>query len=427
MEVPGRILSPLSLNERIGSLDTLRGVALLGILVMNIRNFALPLKDFDNPAFPVAPAETSDVWCWAVANIFFEDKMIGIFSMLFGAGIIVMTARAGAGLRPIVLHYRRMCWLLVIGLLHAYLLWYGDILNTYAICGALIFPFRRFSPAMLISLGLAVIIVAVGIRAQGPMSATVFPPPLAAAQASPEQPKKQSNADRIIKEAMENEAAAYHGSWVALARWRAKLNTFWHYHGVVGFNLWRCAGFMLIGMGLLQLGLIGASRPAHVYAALMVGGYVVGLTLCLMGFWPQLSRVLGRTTPLAPAAREMWGLIAWTARYLGAVALAIGHVGLVMFACQSRRLSILLAPLASVGRMALSNYLMHTLIAVLMFDGWAFGQWGTWRFSELTMLVAGVWAVQIILSPLWLSFFRYGPVEWAWRSLTYWKVQTIAS
>jgi uncharacterized membrane protein YeiB len=157
----------------------------------------------------------------------------------------------------------------------------------------------------------------------------------------------------------------------------------------------------------------------------MIGGYVVGLTLCLMGFWPQLSRALGRSTPLAPECRQMWGLIAWTVRYLGAVAVAIGHVGLVMLLCRSRWISVLLTPLARVGRMALSNYLMHTLIAVIIFDGWAFGQWGTWRFNEFSLLVVCVWGAQLIISPLWLHFFQYGPVEWAWRSLTYWRLQPL--
>src|SRR5690242_768839 len=117
--------APLPERDRIYSLDVLRGVAVLGIFVMNLRNFALPLQEFNNPAFPEPPARTIDLWAWAIGDIFFEDKMIAIFSMLFGAGIVIMSGRAAPlGFRPALLHYRRMFWLFLIGLAHAYGLWY---------------------------------------------------------------------------------------------------------------------------------------------------------------------------------------------------------------------------------------------------------------------------------------------------------------
>lgn len=404
--------------ERIRSLDVIRGFAVLGIFLMNIRNFALPIRQFDNPGFPSPPPTNGDLWCWSVANILFEDKMIGIFSMLFGAGIIVMTSRA---MRPLVMHYRRMFWLLVIGLIHAFLMWYGDILNTYAVCGMVLFPFRRMKPSLLLATGLLVLSVAVGIRAAEPMSRTIWPP----AASTPEQPEKESASDRIIRESMETEAAAYRGSWLDLVRWRAKLNIFWHYYGVIDFNFWRCAGFMLIGMGLVQLGVLSATRPTSLYVAMALGGYAIGLTMCLVGFWPQCSRVLSRTAPLAPESRAMFGLIAWTMRYFGAVALAIGHIGLLLLLCRAGELTLLLAPFAAAGRMALSNYLMQTVIAMAIFDGWACAQWSQWRFTEFTTLVVCVWVAQLILSPFWLRFFQFGPIEWAWRSLTYWKIQSM--
>jgi uncharacterized protein len=119
----------------------------------------------------------------------------------------------------------------------------------------------------------------------------------------------------------------------------------------------------------------------------------------------------------------MLGNMAWTARYVGAIGVAVGHVGVVMLLCRARALAVVLAPLAAAGRMALSNYLMQTVVSVLIFDGWAGKQWGTWRFGEFTLLVVGVWVVQLTLSPVWMRYFRFGPVEWAWRSLTYWRVQ----
>src|ERR1043165_5744789 len=159
---------PLDATGRIRSLDILRGVAVLGIFAMNIRNFALPLQQFDNPAFPTPPLRTADAWAWGLTNLLFEDKMIAIFSILFGAGIVLMPARSP---RPALTHYRRMFWLFVIGLVHAFGLSYGDILNTYAICGAVIYPLRRLRPALLVALGLAVLTSAVWLRAGPAISA----------------------------------------------------------------------------------------------------------------------------------------------------------------------------------------------------------------------------------------------------------------
>lgn len=406
--------TPLPESERIRSLDVLRGIAVLGIFLMNMRNFALPLSEFNNPAFPEKPASAADLWCWGVANVLFEDKMIAIFSMLFGAGIVVMTARAA---RPLLLHARRMFWLLVIGLIHAYGLWYGDILNTYAVCGLLLFPFRRARPGVLIGLGALVVMTAVVIRAGPAWMHTALPPETPPVQ-------EPSAGEKIYLRAVETEAAAYRGtSWLELARWRAGLNTFWHFYGCIYFNYWRCGGFMLIGMGLVQLGVLSATRASSVYWGMVIGGYAIGLVIGLAGFWPQMARALGRGMQVSGEARPMLGNMAWVARYAGAIGIAMGHVGVVMLLCRVEALRAVLSPLAAAGRMALSNYLMQTVISVLIFDGWAGGEWGTWRFSEFTMLVAGVWAGQLVISPIWLHFFRFGPVEWAWRSLTYWRLQ----
>src|SRR5262245_34794324 len=131
-DLPPPAAAPIPTPDRIPSLDILRGVAVLGIFAMNIRNFALPINDFDNPSFPAAPLRTADLWSWGLSNLLFEDKMVAIFSILFGAGIVIMADRWP---RPAAVHYRRMFWLLIIGLAHALGLWYGDILNTYAVCG----------------------------------------------------------------------------------------------------------------------------------------------------------------------------------------------------------------------------------------------------------------------------------------------------
>ena len=112
----------------------------------------------------------------------------------------------------------------------------------------------------------------------------------------------------------------------------------------------------------------------------------------------------------------MLGSIAGSIRFLGAACLAVGHAGLILLLCRWEVLRVVLAPWAAVGRMALTNYLMQTVIAVIVFDGWALGMWGKWGMARIETLVVCVWAVQLVLSPIWLTFFRFGPAEWVWRS-----------
>jgi uncharacterized protein len=422
-----RATLPLPNRERLGSLDTIRGVAVLGILAMNIRNFALPIGEFDNPRWPrggsageaitLAPA---DLWTWLVTNALFEDKMITIFGLLFGAGVVVFGDRlAGAGLsawRAAGLHCRRMFWLLVIGLLHAYLLWYGDILNTYAVCGLLIWPLRRVRPGVLIGLGVLSLLVTVWVRVGPPLWDMVSTDPAVAAA-----PSAPGLGRRILSEALGGEEGAYRGGWLDLFLWRANLNTFWHFTSGVTFSVWRSLGQMLIGMGLMRLGMFAGTWRMGAYVGVALGGYGLGLSLTLLGMAPGVAEVLERGPEVAGGAGRLMSRLTWSMRFLGALGVALGHVALVLMVWRGW----LLAPLRAVGRMALSNYLMHTLICVAIFDGWSGGQWNRWAMHEMYLLVGGIWAVQLALSPMWLSAFGFGPVEWAWRSLTYWRLQRL--
>src|SRR6185436_4029750 len=146
--------SPIGLHERYEAIDLLRGVALLGILVMNIQMFAMPTAAYFNPT-ALGDRGPVDFYVWVGSHLFFDQKFMTIFSWLFGAGIVLMTARAaGRGVKPAAFHYRRMLALVVFGLIHAYLIWDGDILVLYSICGALVYPFRKLRPSILLGLGL---------------------------------------------------------------------------------------------------------------------------------------------------------------------------------------------------------------------------------------------------------------------------------
>lgn len=351
--------------------------------------------------------------------------MIALFSMLFGAGIVLNADRISAAasrLRAASIHYRRMFWLLIIGLIHAYGLWYGDILNTYAICGALLYPLRRLRPGLLIGLGILVITISIWARIGPRMYETTFPRDVTSPTAQVDASKPESTQDRIWRESTENETKAYRGSYLDLFRWRANLNTVWHFYGGINYNFWRCGGFIILGMGLAGI-LSATNRPSAFYWGLMIAGYSTGLLLAAEGFWPQLTRALGRTTEMSPDARRNLGLIAWSLRQFGALSIALGHTGLIILLSRALPLRTLLTPLAAAGQMALSNYLLQTLIAITIFDGYTLARWGTWSISQIETMVVITWIAQLILSPLYLRYFRFGPMEWLWRSLTYWKLQ----
>jgi uncharacterized protein len=399
-------VGPIPGTDRIESIDVLRGVAVLGILVMNVRDFAMPLRAFEDPTFPDGFTVANFV-AWTGANLFFQDKMIAIFSMLFGAGILIFTDRAAARSAPVArLYYLRHFWLFLFGMIHAYGFWFGDILITYAACGMVLFPLRRLAPRYLLATGFLVFSVAVLFR-QWPeiydsVASTVFGklhertrPPMSA-------------------------AAAYHGTWLDLFRWRAWLNWYWHVEGALGYDFWRCSGFMLAGMALMKLRVFDAARSARFHRAMMLVGYGIGLPLAgfaiheEMAQHPAMSARFGAST---------WGPWQATAMLFASAAVALGHVGLVMQICRSGLLPRTRRALAATGRMALTNYLGQTLICVLVFDGWALGRWGRWGIAAQLGLVTAIWAVQLLVSPLWLRRFQFGPMEWLWRSLTYWKRQ----
>jgi uncharacterized protein len=417
-------MGPVGSGERVAAVDVLRGCALMGILVINITAFALP----DAASYKPALAGGFSGWnyaVWFVSYLFFDQKMMSIFSMLFGAGLVLMTERSdarGVGLRGI--YYRRVGWLLVFGLLHAYFLWEGDILYSYAVCGLLLFPFRRLATTRLIALGLVVFLTAVPISAaiglrvkamhdEGPDAAADTGGP--AAWIRQELRSYLEDAlESITPEGIEKNLRTYRGGYWQLFRERATDNVA---DQTLGFIMWagpRAGGLMLLGMGLMKLGVFTGKRPTRLYAGMAVFGYGVGLPIVGYGMWDLTTHDF-----------EIFHsfIVGNQFNYLGSLAVALGHVGTVMLLYQSGLLRWLFARLAAAGRMALTNYLMQTLICTTLFFGWGFGLYGRLDRMQLAGVIAAVWLFQLAVSPVWLRHFRFGPMEWLWRSLTYWQLQ----
>jgi uncharacterized protein len=359
----------------------------------------------------------------------FNMKMMTIFSMLFGAGMLVMTDRAAhAGRSAAALYYRRLGWLLLFGLLHAYLLWSGDILYTYALSGLLLYPMRRFRPVTLIVMGSIVILIGVAIlMAQGAFFEVARNGAIAAneAIAAGKQPtdfqqgmlqawngmKQGFIPDEAVREAQE---AAYLGSYGDLFVHRAFENIMFQTMLFATMFFWRAFGPMLIGMGLMKLGVISGRRSVRFYAVVMVLGYAVGLPIV----WIGAQRMIAHGFDFVAIFK-----VDWAFNSVGSIIVAMGHIGLVMLACKLGVAKWLTGALAAVGRMALTNYLTHSLVCSIIFFGWGFGYWNSLTRVGAMAIVGVIWLMQLIISPLWLKGFEFGPMEWLWRTLTYRKLQ----
>jgi uncharacterized protein len=427
---------PASADERISAVDVLRGVAVLGILLINVEDFGLLHSNKSAAGTEwvgvYVPAHFSHLALagWVAMRALFEGKMRAIFSMLFGAGVVLLTSRLerrSDGTRVADIYYRRTLWLLAIGVAHAYLLWEGDILYSYAMCGLFLFPFRRLAPRRLILLGALALAVSLPRAAAVAVHRADLRARAAAASAArasgqtltPAQDEAISDWEEITDDYQPDAAtlrgieADYHAGYGHLFLRRARLVRYVESSDLYGWAFLDGIGMMLMGMGLLQLGVFGAARSTRFYAGMIALGYGVGLPLAAAasyGFY------VNRFDPVK---------IVWlTAAYDPArIAVGFGHIGVVMLIVKSSRLPWFTRTLADVGRMALTSYLGATLICTTLFNGYGLGLFGTLRRHQLYLVVLAIWTAQLAFSRLWLRRFHFGPVEWLWRSLTYWRRQ----
>lgn len=261
-------------GERYESIDFVRGVALLGILVINIMMFAMPGAATYNPV-ALGDRGRLDFSIWLFSHLFFDHKFMAIFSMLFGAGIVLMSTRVGErGGRPAVAHYRRMLALLLFGMIHRYLIWDGDILMLYAICGAIVYPLRRLRPATLIVLAIvfllsgSAIFLAIGI---------LLP------QGSPDVAKEVISFWSPGDQEIRDELAAYGGTWLSAFRWRADTSLAFEVLHLLIWGSCRAGANMLLGMAMLKLGVLTAQRPIAFYQRLAMAGFSIGVPIVAFG------------------------------------------------------------------------------------------------------------------------------------------------
>ncbi len=398
------VYTPVAPGERIRSLDVLRGFAVLGILIMNVQSFSMPGAAYLNPT-AWGDLTGINLAVWLASHVLADQKFMTLFSILFGAGVCLFAERAEARSgRSAAVHYRRMFWLLVFGLAHAYFLWVGDILVPYALCGCGIYLFRNRSPRRLLVLGIGVFSVSTFLYLLSALGLSYAPPEAAADIASTWAPDAA---------AIEAELAAYQGGWMAQQAYRVRSVLEMHTVVMPLLFLWRCGGAMLVGMALYKWGVLSAARSGRFYRRMILIGMAAGLTAIAAGLWWNFS---GGWT---------WERSFFTGaqfNYWGSTGVALGYLGLVMLAVQKGAFSNLQRRLAAVGRLAFTNYILQTVLCTILFYGHGFGLFGSVERYQQLFVVLAVWLIQLWLSPVWLQRFAYGPLEWAWRALTYWYI-----
>lgn len=423
VKVAPQSLTPINQSDRIASLDIMRGIVLFGILIMNINGFGLAFG-YNDPS--VLGGDTGlNLYTWMVTNLLFEGTMRALFSLLFGVGMFIFLDRLvkkGAGINAADIYFRRITWLLVFGLIHGYLLlWVGEILYNYALMGFLVYSFRNMVSKKLLYIGLILMIMGTGwnyydYRQDEKWFSKVQQAELAMAsgqeltkelkEAKDSWEKRESKTSpEATAKFIEEMQKGYFSVLAHLAPINYDFNVNDPYRG----DLWDVLSMMLIGIALFKWGLLSGEKPSSVYWLMVSVGYPIGIGI---NYYEMQLVLDAQFSTLSFSESNL-------TYYWGRFFVAMGHVGLIMLFCKSPFFGWLKTALAAVGKMALTNYLMHSVICMLIFTGVGFGLFGQLERFQLLYVVFAIWVVQLILSPIWLKYFQFGPMEWVWRSLSY--------
>ena len=400
-------------GRRLIGLDFTRGIAVLGILAANIVAFGQPFNAYMWPAqFQTGHGPVSD-WMWVIQFVLIDSKMRGLFTLLFGAGMVLFMEKAWAKGATRWLQARRLFWLLMFGLIHFYFIWRGDILVLYSVAGFFAMLCLRWQAKTLMAVGITGYVLG-AVLFTGMMGASwaVADTTLGnSAKMAPMRDEMGRAIDEIVADDAAETALIQSGDYAGFVTH----NLAEHGSdpifslGLFGLETWP---LMLIGMALFKIGMFsggidpagqrkwgwigviaGTALTLPIALWAKAGGFTYWGTLAAFtGFsmLPRLPLILGLAALLA-----LWGPVAkgWLAERLVAA-----------------------------GRMAFSNYLGTSILMVLVFHGWALGLFGVLNRPQLYLVVLCAWAIMLLWSKPWLARYRYGPLEWLWRCLTYWRL-----
>ncbi|WP_395612780.1 DUF418 domain-containing protein [Allosphingosinicella sp.] len=394
---------------RIATLDIVRGIAVMGILAMNIVAFSMPFQAYMNPTAYGLHSQ-ADLGSWVFSFIFIDGKMRGLFSFLFGAStlLVIQQARA-AGESPAKIHSARMFWLLIFGLIHFYFIWFGDILTMYALTGLLLFFFRNLKVKSLIIWGVALLLVQCTIMAGGAWQVHQFAAAVAAGHADPDVVTAWQGFEqafgRINGQDLAQTMQLFLGSWDGLVHQRLVVQGLEPFTGIK-FFIAETLAYMLFGMAALKSGFFRGEWAVARYRKWALIGFAIAIPAYAVLAWlliradfsvPDVfTYSLAATTPFRPFM---------------IVAIAATIVLL------TRKGGWLVDRIAAAGRAAFTNYLGTSLLMTTFFYGYGLGWYGHLSRIQLWLPVVAVWVIMLLWSKPWLDRYRYGPFEWLWRSL----------
>lgn len=408
--------------DRIESIDVLRGVAVLGILAINIWIFAFPFDVGQNPTL-WGEYFGADVVAWWISWVAIEGSQRAIFTVLFGASVYLFISRLSSDDRRNIvgrIYYRRTFWLIVFGLVNGYiLLWEGDILFFYGVMGLLLYLMCNWKIRNLIIVGLVILVLLAAFKETGNWVERTFGDTAAIAQEKLDQGQPLTDEEQMAfdiagdmimsakshDELADQVEARKNGYVSAFPNVAESTTSNYIVFGLVAL-FWESLAYMMLGMAFFRLRLFDASRPLSLYLGMTVFGFAIGLGV---NTWEMMVSVSNNySSPIT-----MWTYD------IGRFAMATGYTGLIMLICKLGWFSWFRRSFAAVGKMALSNYIAHSIACLFIFI--VFGYYGELRFHQIYYIVFVIWAIQIVVSPIWLKHYRYGPLEWVWRRLTYWQ------
>ncbi|MCH8550644.1 MAG: DUF418 domain-containing protein [Natronospirillum sp.] len=381
-------------NQRQTHLDQLRGLAVLGIFPVNIFLFGWPKTALSDPIASGFLLSTADVLAWSLMHLLFEQKFINLLALMFGVGIGLFAQRQSArGHDPGPLHVRRMLTLASIGLLHAYLIWWGDILFVYSLAGLLAWTVRTLGPGALIQAGLVIYAVPSLLLVLWQLGGLA--------------PDLADNLSAPSMEQIFAEIQQYRGGWREQMSHRAATALTLQTSTMISATLWHALGLILAGMGLQRLPQFLSGQWIHsaIIRWYLLGALITGALLMTVSLGIRLA-----------GGDLLW---AFHSQYWGSLGMSVAYGGGLLLWSHHHDVSGIGRHLAATGRLALSVYILQSLIAALLFYGNGLGFFGQFNALQL-LLCAGLTILLLLwLCPCWERHLGAGPLERLWRRIAY--------
>ncbi|TDF38511.1 DUF418 domain-containing protein [Alteromonadaceae bacterium M269] len=405
------------MSNRYLTLDLLRGVAVLGLPTMNMLSFAMPVAAYLNPTV-YGNHDFLNHFLFAFFNLFADQKFMGLFTLLFGAGIVLLAEKRAEKDQKVGWgHYSRMFWLLVIGWLHSFFIWENDVLTLYAMIGALVYPIHKLSTKTVLSISVVSLLIAAYFF-QFPnldheqLESENNETPFWIYSPSDEQIEQDIAEKRgSYSEVMQSARRAYYEPLSDEVSDEEELLASFSYALMA-----KTFGMMCLGIALYKSGFLLASWSRRRYQIIMKLALAIGFSLSIFG--------------LAWNYSHSWNIGAYfsvgiAASSVGAIFTTLGYAAVVVLIVQKGLMQNMVERLSKVGQMAMTNYLMQSVICGFIFYGYGLGLFGSVSRLGLIPIILSLWVFQIYFSNWWLKRFTQGPMEWLWRGLSYYSFRSM--